>query len=157
MTAPVIDRACKMPTAADALCSTAVKAAPTRMPRKGLEKVVSRRINSALCLRGETAPLMVCIPNISTAKPRRISPICQLICFLENMRRMMPMTATAAVRVEVDSRETQPLPSRLERQMIQPVTLVPIRAPSMMETACSSFIMPEFTKPTTITEVAEDD
>ena len=41
--------------------------------------------------------------------------------------------------------------------MIQPVTLVPMRAPSIMATACSSFIMPEFTKPTTITEVADED
>ena len=157
MTAPVMDRACKIPTAAEALCSTAVKTIPTMMPKMGLEKVVSRWINSGLCRKGETAPLMLCIPNISTAKPSRMSPTCQCCCFLENMRRIMPITATTAVRVEVESKETQPLPSTLDRQMIQPVTLVPMRAPSIMATACSSFIMPEFTKPTTITEVADED
>ena len=157
MTAPVMDRACKIPTAAEALCSTAVKAIPTIMPRIGLEKVVSRLINSGLCLSGETAPLMLCMPNISTAKPKRMSPTCQCSCFLENMRRMMPITATMAVSVEVERRETQPLPSTLERQMIQPVTLVPISAPSITATACSIFIMPELTKPTTITEVADED
>ena len=48
-------------------------------------------------------------------------------------------------------------PSMLERQMIHPVTLVPMSAPRMTEIACLNFIMPELTKPTTITDVAEDD
>ena len=41
--------------------------------------------------------------------------------------------------------------------MIQPVMLVPIMAPITTPMACRTFIMPEFTKPTTITEVADDD
>ena len=48
-------------------------------------------------------------------------------------------------------------PETLERAMIQPVMLVPMRAPWITGTACCSFIMPEFTKPTTMTEVAEED
>lgn len=35
--------------------------------------------------------------------------------------------------------------------------LVPIFAPMMMPIACATFIMPEFTKPTTMTVVAEED
>ena len=35
--------------------------------------------------------------------------------------------------------------------------LVPIFAPMMIPIACFSFIIPEFTKPITITVVAEDD
>ena len=109
--------------------------------------------------RGSTAPLMLCMPNISTAKPSRISPTWWCTCFLENIRRMMPPTATTADRVAVEKRLAQLLspPPTLGRAMIQPVMLVPIRAPWMTDTACSSFIMPEFTKPTTITEVAEED
>ena len=41
--------------------------------------------------------------------------------------------------------------------MIQPVMLVPISAPWITESACFVFIMPEFTKPTTMTEVADED
>ena len=44
-----------------------------------------------------------------------------------------------------------------ERQMIQPVMDVPRIAPRMMPIACRTFIMPALTKPTTITEVADDD
>ena len=37
--------------------------------------------------------------------------------------------ATIAERLEVDSSAVQPAPSTLDRAMIQPVMLVPIRAP----------------------------
>ena len=44
-----------------------------------------------------------------------------------------------------------------ERQIIQPVILVPMIAPMIMAMAWRSFIMAEFTKPTTMTLVAEED
>ena len=72
--APVMERACRIPTAAEALCSTAVKAAPTRMPRIGLEKAVISWRKPGSLFRGATAPLISCMPNMSTAKPRRMSP-----------------------------------------------------------------------------------
>ena len=40
---------------------------------------------------------------------------------------------------------------------IQDVIVVPILAPMIIPTACSSFIIPELTKPTTMTVVADDD
>ena len=46
------------------------------------------------------------------------------------------------------------IPARLK---IQAVTVVPILAPIIIPTACVSFIIPEFTKPTTITVVADED
>ena len=46
------------------------------------------------------------------------------------------------------------MPVRLK---IQEVMVVPILAPMMMPTAWFSFMMPEFTNPTTITVVAEED
>ena len=101
---------------------------------------------------------MADIPNIRMAKPMRISPTWLCSCFLENIRRMTPMTATTPVRVEVEKRETQPEPpSRADRQMIQPVTEVPMMAPMMTPMAWRTFIMPELTKPTHMTEVAEED
>ena len=124
----------------------------------GLEKLVRMRIKASLSRRGDTAPDMADMPYISTAKPSRISPTCRLDALLLNIRRIMPITATTPVRVAVESRDTQPEPpSRADRQMIQPVTLVPRMAPMMMPMACLTFIMPELTKPTTMTEVAEED
>ena len=41
--------------------------------------------------------------------------------------------------------------------MIQPVMEVPRIAPKITPMACTSFIIPAFTKPTTITDVAQDD
>ena len=38
-----------------------------------------------------------------------------------------------------------------------PVMVVPMLAPMMIHTACRSVIMPELTKPTTMTVVAEED
>ena len=152
-----MDRACRMPTAAEALCSTAVNAAPTRMPSSGWEKavIISRKPGSLFS--GATAPLMSCMPNISTAKPSRMSPTWWWSWRLENMRSNIPVTAITAARVEVEKSVAQLEPETLDRAMIQPVMLVPIRAPWITGTACFSFIMPEFTKPTTITEVAEED
>ena len=43
------------------------------------------------------------------------------------------------------------------RDKIQEVTQVPRLAPIITPTACPSVIRPEFTKPTTITVVAEED
>ena len=67
--------------------------------------------------------------------------------------------ATIALRFSVLSScraaEVPPSPM-LERQMTQPVTLVPMTAPMMTAMACRSFIIPEFTNPTTMTLVAEE-
>jgi hypothetical protein len=71
---------------------------------------------------------------------------------------MMPIIAIMPVSVEVDKICMRPpLVPSAERQMTQPVTLVPKMAPRIMPIACLSCIMPEFTKPTTIAEVAEED
>ena len=75
----------------------------------------------------------------------------------------MPSTARLATAVmalsdsvESSSRAGEP-PLTLERQMIHPVMLVPITAPMMIAIAWRSFIIAEFTKPTTMTLVAEED
>ena len=62
-----------------------------------------------------------------------------------------------AASVEAERIVTQPPPCRLDRHRIHPVMLVPINAPSTTGRAWDSFIIPEFTKPTTMAEVAELD
>ena len=156
--APVTDRACRIPTVAEALWSTAVKIRPTRIPIMGWVKEVSTRRKAGDSRRGSTAVLMAPMPNIRTAKPRRMLLRWKWVWDLENIRRRMPMMEMIPERVAVDRRETQPSPPwRAERLTIQPVTEVPRMAPRMMPMACRTFIIPELTKPTTITEVAEED
>ena len=99
---PVTESACSTPTVADALCNTAVKAIPTRIPAIGLENIVSMSIKTGLSLNGATAPLMVCIPVIRIAKPSIMFPIFLCTDLLQNIRRIIPMTATTAEMVAVE-------------------------------------------------------
>jgi hypothetical protein len=46
----------------------------------GFENAVSMPVKVGLSFKGETAPLIVSIPNMSTAKPNRMLPI---VFFLE--------------------------------------------------------------------------
>ena len=99
---PVTDNACNTPTVADALCSTAVNAIPTRIPIRGLENMVSIFVKVGLSFSGETAPLIVCIPVIRIAKPSMILPIFLCTERLHAMRRIIPIIATTAEIVAVD-------------------------------------------------------
>ena len=68
------------------------------------------------------------------------------------------MTEITPVSVAVENRSSQPpVEPMSERQMIQPVMDVPRIAPSTMEMACRTFIIPELTKPTIMTDVADED
>ena len=101
---------------------------------------------------------MADIPNMSTANPMSMLPTASVDCFFPAMRSTMPTMATIPVMVAVLKSSTQPLPpERSDRHRIHPVTLVPRIAPMTTPMACLTCIMPEFTKPTTITEVAEED
>ena len=84
------------------------------------------------------------------------------MCFLTGsllaIRSTIPITEITPVSVAVENRSIQPPVEPIsERQMIQPVMDVPRMAPSTMEIDCRTFIIPELTKPTTMTDVAEDD
>ena len=87
-----------------------------------------------------------------------MSPTCRCAGFLSNSLRMIPTTANTAVMVPVD--RMLPIaepPSRYPRQMIQPVMLVPRMEPRITPMPCRTFIIPALTKPTVMTEVAQDD
>ena len=133
--------------------------APAAMPRTGLPKAVMRLVNEGLSARPATESLIVSIPNISTAKPRRIPPTSFFVDSpLQAIMSMIPTAARTGENDEGLSRVSQRvLPSIPVRDNIQEVMVVPTFAPIMMPTACPSFMMPEFTNPTTITVVAEDD
>ena len=101
--APVTDNACKIPMEADALCSTAVKAIPTRIPINGFENMVSVLTKCGFSFNGETAPLMLCMPNISMENPSIISPTFLYVLFLEIILNKIPMIETTAEMVVVDN------------------------------------------------------
>ena len=109
--------------------------------------------------RGETASLMVFMPYIRTAKPTRILPMFfRLSLFPAVMVRITPMAAsTGEKELGFKSFKKMLLPSIPTRDNSQEVTVVPMLAPIMMPTAWVRFIIPELTKPTTITVVAEED
>ena len=97
------------PTAALADCSTAVNTAPTRIPSTGLVMVESMEVNQLCLPRSLTAPLMALMPNISTAKPMRISPTLRRTSFLENSHRQMPTMETTPVSVVVEKMPLSPV------------------------------------------------
>lgn len=86
-------------------------------------------------------------------------PISLFLSFLENIMTATPITASTGVKLDgfkSFNKNTSP-PSIPDRLNIHAVTVVPTFAPIMMEIVCESFMMPELTKPTSMTVVAEDD
>ena len=156
---PVMESACSIPTAALALWMTAVNSMPARMPINGLEKLVIIFMNTALSRRGITASDIIVMPYISTAKPSRMPAMFFNCFFFENILIPVPISATAPVIIAVFRYFAilAPVLLRLFKHSIQPVMLVPRIAPSMTPIACFTFMMPELTKPTVITDVADDD
>ena len=157
VTCPVADRACKIPTEAEELWMMAVRIAPAATPRTGLRNMSRMLRNSGTSCSPATALLMVCMPNIRTAKPRRIVPVSFFLSFLAVMVRITPMRARMGVNeVGLSSWMKKLPPSRPVRLRIQAVTVVPTLAPMITPMAWRRESRPEFTKPTTMTVVAEE-
>ena len=97
------------------------------------------------------------MPNMSVAKPSRMTPVSFFLLSLENMKKMMPMSASTGVK-ELGFRSLIHilLPSMPPRLRSHAVTVVPTFAPMMTLMAWRSVIRPELTKPTTMTVVAEE-
>ena len=157
-TLPVAHIACRIPTDAEELWITAVRIAPTIIPRIGFSNAVKRDVNSGTPAKGFTAPLIVSIPNIRTAKPTRIVPISFFLSSFTNRSRITPINASTGEKEDGFSRLTKKLPLSIPARLSsQDVTVVPILAPMMTPTAWDSCIIPELTKPTIITVVADED
>ena len=74
------------------------------------------------------------------------------------MIRIIPIAARTGENEDGFNSWTNTLPLLIPlRDKIHEVTVVPMFAPMIMPTTCPSFMIPEFTKPTTITVVAEED
>ena len=157
-TAPVMHSACRIPTEAEEDWMIAVSARPASMPSTGLVNISRMLVNSGTSARGLTASLIMFMPFISTVKPTRIWPMLCFFSFLVNMMNATPHSAMMGVKeLGLSRRRKTLLPSMPVSDRIQLVTVVPMFAPMITPAAWLSFMMPELTKPTTMTVVAEDD
>ena len=115
-------------------------------------------LNCSLSASGATAELIVSIPNISIAKPIRIVPISFFLLDFDIIIKKMPIIASIGVKdVGLSSCIKMLSPCIPVSDNSHDVIVVPILAPIITPIACDSRIIPEFTKPTTITVVADDD
>ena len=146
--------ACRMPTAAEDDCSTAVSTAPAMTPSTGLLKLRKRFINQGSSARGDMALDIVFMPAIRMAKPSRILPTPRLRS-LPTIYSQMPMKPRIGLQaLGLSILVIKLSPSRPDKDSSQPVTVVPMLAPMMTPMAWCSSIRPELTKPTAITVVA---
>ena len=114
-------------------------------------------MNRGSSLRGEIAPDIMLMPYIRTANPIMMPPIFLWEAFFANIHRMIPIRATTPVSISVLKKDATFDPPILLSARIHPVILVPRIAPRMTPIACLTLIIPELTKPTTMTDVADDD
>ena len=110
----------------------AVSTAPATTPRMGLVNTSSSSRKLSMSFRPATAPLMVSMPNISVAKPRRISPVSFFLPLLPIIYSATPTSARIGVK-DVGLRSCIKklslwMPDRLR---IHAVTVVPTLAPMM--------------------------
>ena len=156
--APVIDSACSMPTEAEEDCITAVSSVPARRPNRGLSNMSSILVKPGSLASGFTAPLICSMPNMSTAKPISMPPSSCRRDFLENIISATPTSASTGVNdAGLSSLSIRLSPSMPVRLSSQDVMVVPMFAPIITGVAWYSSIIPEFTKPTIVTVVAEED
>ena len=147
-----------MPTDAAEDWMTPVKTAPASSPRRGWAKAVRRREKPGSSARGRTASCMSCIPYMRMAKPTRMRPRSR-----RRWRRDPSISATparAARGEKLSGRSRSHAPPALSipvRARTQGVRVVPMLEPMMTLTVCHSSMTPEFTSPTSITVMAEED
>ena len=91
------------------------------------------------------AALIISMPMNSTPRPAKIWPTCCSWGFFTKTASTTPTKAMSGAS------------SPTSRAMSRPVTVVPMLAPMMIQTAWFRVIMPALTKPTTMTVVADED
>ena len=123
----------------------AVNTAPTRIPRRGLENLVTIWMKVSESRSGTMASLIMPMPMNRTPIPAIMPPTCCTFLFFAKIRDITPTKAMSGANAP------------MSRAISCPVMVVPTLAPMIIHTACLSVIRPELTNPTVITVVAEDD
>ena len=155
---PVLERACKIATEAAEECRIAVSTAPTAIPRKGLVNAVRIWANSGVSASGAMESRIMTVPYIRMAKPTRIVPVLRILPSLYLVRRTMPIKAARGENASGLSSWSQMASlSMPDRDKIQAVRVVPMLEPIITPMVCPSSMMPELTRPTSMTVTAVED
>ena len=105
----------------------------------------------------ETAADIVSRPNIKVAKPRRIVPLSFVLLFFPRSSITTPIRARIGVKEEGLSICKKKFPPLIpERLRIHAGIVVPTLAPMIRLMDCLRVMIPEFTKPTTMTVAADE-
>ena len=110
------------------------------------------------CLTSAIESLIIFIPAIKIAKPINISPNFCFLSFFESMLTAMPINANIGAKVIGFKSTIQKLLPVFELSVnIHAVSVVPTCEPIIMPKVSSKARIPEFTSPTSITVIAEED
>ena len=156
---PVMDNDCKIPIAAAELWITPVTTVPARTPRKGLWNAVRIFVKLSISRSGAIEVDIMVIPCMRIEKPMSIEPISLCLCCLQTMSIMIPIRATNRAKHEGfrNCRRILSFPSMPDRDKIHAVSVVPISEPKITPTVWGSSMIPELTKPMSMTVMADDD
>ena len=150
---------CRIPIEAAELWMTPVTIAPEKTPKRGFLKAVMMETKLSISFKGSMDADIMVIPCISMEKPMSIVPKSLLRCFLATIKRMIPIRAKISEKHEgfkSFKKILSPL-SMPASDRIQAVRVVPISEPKITPTVWGRFMMPELTKPTSMTVIAEED
>ena len=156
---PVREILCRIPIDAAELWITPVTIMPASTPRRGKLNAVRILVKLSISRRGAMEPDIMVIPCIRIAKPTSIVPISFFFCFLDAMISKMPISANISEK-HLGSKSLRNMLSLLsipDRDRIHAVSVVPISEPNITPIVCPRSMIPELTKPTSITVIAEDD
>ena len=124
----------------------------------GLSNAIRMFWNWGISASGETESDINVMPYIRTEKPQRIVPMSFFFCSLQPIIMMTPMIATIGAKFCGFSMDTKMLSEEMPfRERIQAVSVVPISDPMITFTVEANSIIPELTRPTSMTVRAEDD
>ena len=135
----------------------AVSPAPNRMPTRGLLKEIISFANQGSFSRKPMESPIMSIPVISAIKPSMMVPTPFFFSEFVMYSTMPKIPIRGARVVGLNSLMRKLSPSSPDRDKIHAVTVVAMLEPMITPTACFSVMMPELTKPTTMTVVAEED
>ena len=135
-----------------------VNTAPASTPSRGLLKAVSMRLNSGISASGSTAPPIISMPYISTAKPTKMEPMSLYFCRRAAIIIIIPASASTSEKFSgLRSFSHGASPSMPVMLSSHAVMVVPMFEPIITPMVRPKCIMPELTRPTSITVTAEDD
>ena len=127
-------------------------------PNNGFVNFAIKSWNAGISANGLTASFIIIIPFINTANPTNSVRILFFWTFFKNIIIMIPISAKIGAEFSgfnICIQILLPLISVIDK--IHAVKVVPTFAPKITQTVCENFMIPEFTSPTSITVVAEDD